>query len=151
MLRFAELFRSAHETVKLSEKDLADTENGVMAAYSEEAVADTEEADTELSATIVHVTGLDFGDSSLSRIASPVDAPPMDICEEALWEELCALDVEELTAVLEDASAVLFSDGTLPKWLHWRRQYHGSDSFWVPDGTHPTDDHDQWRRFNPKP
>jgi hypothetical protein len=138
VLRFAALFRSAHETVKLSEK----------------AQDDAEKAASSASATIVNVTGSDFGGSSLSQISSPAEPPPIasaEIDEEAVWDELCALDAEQLTAVLEDASAVLFSDGTLHEWLNWRREYHGSENNWVPDGTPGGTDCDQWRRFNPKP
>ena len=143
MLRFAALFRSAHETVKLSEK----------------AQDDAEKAASSASATIVNVTGSDFGGSSLSQITSPAEPPPIasaEIDEAAVWDELCALDAEQVTAVLEDASAVLFSDGTLHEWLSWRREYHGSDSIWVPDGTElgPTgvaDCEHCWRRFDPEP
>ena len=138
MLRFAALFRSAHETLKLSEKDQDATEKGASSA----------------SATIVNVAGSDFGGSSLSQISSPVETPPIasaEIDEEAVWDDLCALDAEQLTAVLEDANAVLFSDGTLHEWLNWRRKYDGSKTIWVPEGMHGRTDADRWRRFNPQP
>ena len=148
MLRFAALFRSAHETLKLSEKAQEATEKGASSS----------------SATILDVTGPDLGGSSLSQICPSVGGPPIasadiseeavasaDIIEEAVWDDLCALDGEELTAVLEDANAVLFSDGTLFEWLNWRREYHGADALMVPDGSAAVGDWDHWRRFNSQP
>lgn len=41
--------------------------------------------------------------------------------EEELWTKLSELDAEQLTAVLEDAGAVLFCDRTVHSWLRWRR------------------------------
>jgi len=66
--------------------------------------------------------------SSLSRISSPGESAASAAWdsakgEEELWDMLSALDTEQLTAVMEDAGAVLWSDGTFHKWLHVGRKF----------------------------
>ena len=129
MLRFVAVFRTAHETLMDSEKDLVD------AAAAAEAIASSAAATPDVQVSIgtpdvqvsIGFSGLAFG-SSLSQSSSSGETAASDTGgsaeeEEELWDKLCELDVEQLTAVMEDAGAVLWSDGTFFAWLRWRRKF----------------------------
>jgi len=71
--------------------------------------------------------------------------------EEELWDALCKLDAEQLTAVLEDAGAVLFFDtswdGTMLAWLQCRRLFDRSET--MSPRNPGINLSDGWRRFVP--
>ena len=147
MLLFVKVFTTAHEALK--------------------------KKDAENVAPSASIAGDAFGSSGSSSGSTPrqsypsslpeaPEAPsPEEATEKALWTELGELDVEQLTAVLEDANAVLFADGTLKDWLGWKRKSRpnaSSYNFMTPNGS--SDDtnvfarmipaNKQWRRFVPE-
>jgi len=65
--------------------------------------------------------------------------------EEELWDKLCDLDEGQLTAVMEDAGAVLWSDRTFIDWLQFRRTFEQTGFATSP----ALDGQDPWRRFVP--
>ena len=63
--------------------------------------------------------------------------------EEELWDKLCDLDTGQLTAVMEDAGAVLWRDKTFIDWLQFRRTFERNGF-----ATNLSlDRHVLWRRF----
>jgi len=105
VLLFVAFFRSAQKTLEESEKGLA-------------------EAEAEAAVKTLTVAG------SGSRVhpftQGGVETSHAHGTEKELWDQLSELNAEQLTAVLEDAGAVLWSDGTMLAWLRWRREFKGS-------------------------
>jgi hypothetical protein len=78
-------------------------------------------ATPDVQVSIGTISGSAFG-SSLPHSSSSRESaasPPGDSAEEeeTLWGELSALDTEQLTAVMEDAGAVLWNDGSFDQWF----------------------------------
>ena len=168
MLLFAAVFREAHATLMDSEKHLA---AGEAAEASDASASDVSEASPpeeglggllgrfgpaaipDVQVSIGTVAGSAFG-SSLPQSSSSGESAASasgDSAEqeEELWVGLCKLDAEQLTAVIEDAGAVLGSDGTLHAWLRWRRDFFPGAVSWNPMLQMGSETKDKFRRFVP--
>ena len=104
VLLFVAFFRSAQKALEESEKDLA-------------------EAEAQAAVKTLNVGGAGSGSRVHPSTQGGVETSHAHGTEKELWDQLSELKAEQLTAVLEDAGAALWSDGTMLAWLHWRREF----------------------------
>ena len=153
MRRFYDVFRKVNETLKLEESSERDAERDAEQAKRYAAAGAVYNPiigawgipDVQVSLGTVSsgtISGAAFGANLSSAegdsaeegeaFGTSLSSAEGDHAEEELWKDLCALDSVQLTAVLEDANAILFSHREMVGWLQWRRKFY-----------------DQHLRFNP--